>query len=168
MNNSYSASSSSPTKRLSSISSHLKPTSRMVAERDPITCHVLDTTTGRPGASISVTLSPLSSPSSNFTAKTNSDGRVANWTISNSSSSPNYDSAGKAITALIKDLGSQKQENVPSGSSLWKVRFETGEYYGVEKTFFPVVELTFLVKEGEHFHVPLLLGPYSFTTYRGS
>jgi len=56
----------------------------------------------------------------------------------------------------------------PVGSSIWKLQFDTGSYYGVAKTFFPVVELTFLVKEGEHFHVPLLLGPYSFTTYRGS
>jgi len=56
----------------------------------------------------------------------------------------------------------------PAGSSLWKLQFDTGGHYGFEHTFFPVVELTFLVKEGEHFHVPLLLGPYSFTTYRGS
>lgn len=56
----------------------------------------------------------------------------------------------------------------PKGSSTWKLKFDTGAYYGVDRTFFPTVELTFLVKEGEHFHVPLLLGPYSFTTYRGS
>lgn len=56
----------------------------------------------------------------------------------------------------------------PKDASMWKLRFDTGAYYGWEKTFFPFVELTFLVKPGEHFHVPLLLGPYSFTTYRGS
>jgi 5-hydroxyisourate hydrolase len=56
----------------------------------------------------------------------------------------------------------------PQGSSIWKLQFDTGAYYGAGNTFFPVVELSFLVKEGEHFHVPLLLGPYSYTTYRGS
>jgi 5-hydroxyisourate hydrolase len=56
----------------------------------------------------------------------------------------------------------------PIGSSVWKLEFSTAEYYGPEKCFFPVVGLTFLVKDGEHFHVPLLLGPYSYTTYRGS
>lgn len=60
------------------------------------------------------------------------------------------------------------QENCPAGSSLWKLEFNTGAYYGVDKVFFPLVELNFLVNEGQHFHVPLLLGPYSFTTYRGS
>ena len=134
-------------------------------QKDPITCHVLDTTTGRPGASIDVTLTPLLAPTLSFNAQTNSDGRVANWS---SSSNTATTTAGQQIASLIKQYGAEKHEGVPAGSSLWKVRFETGRYYGVEKTFFPVVDLTFLVKEGEHFHVPLLLGPYSFTTYRGS
>jgi 5-hydroxyisourate hydrolase len=51
---------------------------------------------------------------------------------------------------------------------IWSLRFQTGEYYGEGKTFWPEVELKFWVKEGEHYHVPLLLGPWSYTTYRGS
>lgn len=36
-------------------------------------------------------------------------------------------------------------------------------------SFYPFVEITFEVKEpGEHYHVPLLLSPYAFSTYRGS
>ena len=131
-----------------------------MAERDPITCHVLDTTTGRPGASISVELTCLSSPSQTFQGTTNSDGRITKWT------SP---VAQDTIQSLIESQGEGSQDrSVPAGSSSWKLKFQTGEYYGITKTFFPVVELTFLVKEGEHFHVPLLLGPHSFTTYRGS
>lgn len=56
----------------------------------------------------------------------------------------------------------------PVGASVWKLEFDTARYFGAEKCFFPAVTLSFLVKEGEHFHVPLLLGPYSYTTYRGS
>lgn len=49
---------------------------------------------------------------------------------------------------------------VPSG--IYKLRFFTGG-------FFPVVEIQFLVEDGEqHFHVPLLLSPFGYTTYRGS
>lgn len=70
---------------------------------------------------------------------------------------------------MIRQYGEQPAPmDCPTGSSAWKLEFDTGSYYGVGNTFFPKVDLTFLVKEGEHFHVPLLLGPYSFTTYRGS
>ena len=54
----------------------------------------------------------------------------------------------------------------------WSLKFETGAYYGEDNTFFPEVEVKFRVeaKEGKysHYHVPLLLGPWSYTTYRGS
>jgi 5-hydroxyisourate hydrolase len=47
--------------------------------RDAITCHVLDTTTGRPGPNITVKLSCTTNPDIVFTCKTNEDGRIANW-----------------------------------------------------------------------------------------
>ncbi|KAK3714450.1 hypothetical protein LTR37_007756, partial [Vermiconidia calcicola] len=56
-----------------------------MAERPYITCHVLDTTTGKPAPGISVGLkliSPDDAPTSLWTAVTNSDGRVADWTDS--------------------------------------------------------------------------------------
>ncbi|ESZ94078.1 hypothetical protein SBOR_5554 [Sclerotinia borealis F-4128] len=119
-----------------------------MAERDPITCHALDTTTGRPAAGINVTLSSDLDKSIVFRATTNTDGRIANWQHET-----------EKVSGIIKTL---------PGVSIWKLRFETGTYYGLENTFFPFVELNFSVKGGEHFHVPLLLGPYSYTTYRGS
>ncbi|KAA8569757.1 hypothetical protein MFRU_004g04500 [Monilinia fructicola] len=127
-----------------------------MAERDPITCHALDTTTGRPAAGINVELSLVSDETIVFKATTNSDGRIANW-------HHEKEKVGKLI-----ESGGKKKSELPLGSSVWKLRFETGAYYGLENTFFPFVELNFVVKEGEHFHVPLLLGPFSYTTYRGS
>jgi len=138
-----------------------------MAERDPITCHVLDTTTGRPAVNVLVELSCASFDSSTtFSSTTNVDGRISNWTPpSNSPSSKSRD----LIQNIIAECGSREGTGAcPEGSSIWKLAFNTGAYYGVDKTFFPIVELTFLVKKGEHFHVPLLLGPYSYTTYRGS
>jgi 5-hydroxyisourate hydrolase len=149
-----------PSFRLQALSSQLNTTNTLkMATKDPITCHVLDTTTGRPAAHVITTLTcisstsgvGLSSPSAPaFTAVTNSDGRIANWEA---------------------EFGTAKMEDVikgHEGKSIWQLRFNTGAYYGTDKTFWPFVELTFFVKEGEHFHVPLLLGPHSYTTYRGS
>jgi len=54
---------------------------------------------------------------------------------------------------------------------LYKVIFKTKEYFeGTgRKCFYPWVEITFEVSNpDEHYHIPLLISPYSFTTYRGS
>ena len=48
----------------------------------------------------------------------------------------------------------------------YRIRFQTGAY---QRGFFPVVEIQFTVDDGaQHYHVPLLLSPYSYSTYRGS
>ncbi|KAL3424301.1 transthyretin domain protein (hydroxyisourate hydrolase) [Phlyctema vagabunda] len=123
--------------------------------RDPITCHVLDTLTGRPAPRMIVTLSCLSHKSGAFCAVTNADGRVVNWEAESSG-----DGIAQSVEQVLRTTG--------AASSVWKLKFGTGAYYGEGKTFWPEVELTFYVKQGEHYHVPLLLGPYSYTTYRGS
>jgi 5-hydroxyisourate hydrolase len=51
-----------------------------------------------------------------------------------------------------------------------RLRFDTGAYYaakGVE-TFYPEVVVTFAVTDTRHYHVPLLLSPFAYSTYRGS
>ena len=53
----------------------------------------------------------------------------------------------------------------------YRLRFATGEYFAAAgtETFYPVVDLTFeVVDAGAHHHVPLLLSPFAFSTYRGS
>jgi len=157
--NSTSKQSSKRLQVLSSQLSHRIPTSYItkMAARDPITCHALDTTTGRPAANLSVQLSCLSNPSIIFNCTTNSDGRISNWKNDT-----------EKVSILIEKHCKEEKSGQPAGSSVWQLKFDTGSYYGLDKTFWPFVELTFLVKDGEHFHVPLLLGPYSYTTYRGS
>jgi len=131
----------------------------MASSRDPITCHVLDLTTGTPGVSIAVTLSLINPPSGifdvpSYSASTNADGRVNTWTSSSSVSLPD-------LSAQLAEQGTE--------TSVWSLKFQTGAYYGEGNTFFPEVEVRFFVKrKGGHYHVPLLLGPYSYTTYRGS
>lgn len=130
-------------------------------KKPPITCHVLDTTLGRPASSIPVTLTLHNPPSSltsplQYTATTNSDGRVTSWTPSSRFSSD-------ALDVIFKREGDQK----------YSLTFDTEAYFGDRgvKTFFPEVEVKFLIRadaKGEHYHVPVLLGPFGYTTYRGS
>jgi 5-hydroxyisourate hydrolase len=56
-------------------------------------------------------------------------------------------------------------------AATYRMRFDSGAYFtgrGVE-TFFPAVTVEFTLREpGEHHHVPLLLSPFGYSTYRGS
>jgi 5-hydroxyisourate hydrolase len=52
----------------------------------------------------------------------------------------------------------------------YRIRFETGAWFtdaGVE-AFYPEVAVSFTIDADEHFHVPLLLSPFGYSTYRGS
>ncbi|KAL4882823.1 hypothetical protein BJY04DRAFT_186134 [Aspergillus karnatakaensis] len=178
------------TDRLSQFQNHLLPTSSTTSpssespatptttpkmSRDPITCHVLNTLTGTPAANLPVTLTLLPSPSANtttqtptFTATTNADGRVANWLPVSTSASDSQPSVPDVLAALP----------APDSKTNWALSFQVGPWFeaqGVE-SFWPEVEVKFTVKgrgkEGEegwrHYHVPVLLGPWNYSTYRGS
>ncbi|KAL2268649.1 hypothetical protein VTJ83DRAFT_3495 [Remersonia thermophila] len=146
----------------------------MAEAKDRITCHVLDTTQGQPARNIRVKLelvsvaSPASSPSPSpsshqgpkvFESSTDDDGRIRVWLPYSSATS-----SGEVPLYTLEDvLGSL------AGESRWTLRFDTEGYFGgADKTFFPEVAVTFTVKQGERYHVPLLLAPYGYSTYRGS
>jgi 5-hydroxyisourate hydrolase len=108
-----------------------------------ITTHVLDTGSGRPAAGIAVALHHLDAGRwvRIATGATDADGRV-------------------------KNLG---PEQLPSGT--YRLEFDTGSYFAATNTeaFFPEVTLTFGVDEDQaHYHVPVLLSPFAYSTYRGS
>ncbi|KAL0634643.1 hypothetical protein Q9L58_006438 [Maublancomyces gigas] len=144
-----------PAERLLTIASHM---SIPAPKKPAVTCHVLDTSTGKPAPNIPCTLSrflrltdgtPSSSCFEVARAFTNADGRVAAWEM--------------------RQKGTAGRLDVEEGST-YKIRFDTWEHFGGE-TFFPYVEVVFTVKEageGAHYHIPLLLSPYSYSTYRGS
>ena len=110
----------------------------------PITTHVLDTARGRPAADVSVTLERRPDGGGDWTelghGRTGGDGRLA-------------------------ELGS------PDAPGSYRLRFETGAYFEAAGTpaFFPDVTVHFVVERpDEHHHVPLLLSPFGYSTYRGS
>jgi len=54
---------------------------------------------------------------------------------------------------------------------VYRITFRTGDYFAAlgVKTFYPRVEVVFEVTSAtEHYHVPLLLSPFAYSTYRGS
>ena len=53
---------------------------------------------------------------------------------------------------------------------IYKMRFETKLYFDQKgmATFYPYVEIVFDIQTGEHYHIPLLLSPFGYSTYRGS
>lgn len=112
--------------------------------KPPITTHVLDTSRGMPAAGIGVRLAIR---------------RDHDW----------FELAERTTDAdgRISDL-------LPPGKveeAVYRLSFDTGTWFdgrGIE-TFYPSVEVTFEVHdEDAHYHVPLLLNPYGYSTYRGS
>jgi 5-hydroxyisourate hydrolase len=103
-----------------------------------VTTHVLDTALGRPAAGVPVILE-------------GADGVVAQATT---------DADGR-----VGDLG---PDHLAAGT--YHLRFDTAAYAGSAgaATFFPEVVVTFAVDGDAHHHVPLLLSPFGYTTYRGS
>ncbi|RYC57509.1 hypothetical protein CHU98_g8708 [Xylaria longipes] len=130
----------------------------MAGEKDPITCHVLDTSVGRPAKGIRVKLEGGHAPLKTFESQTDDDGRIKTWLPYSSARE-----AGDVPTYALEDVLSEVDDK-----STWTLRFDTGSYFGDGDTFFPEVVVTFVVNKGQHYHVPLLLAPYSYTTYRGS
>ncbi|KAK5168193.1 uncharacterized protein LTR77_006762 [Saxophila tyrrhenica] len=132
---------------------------RNMAERPFITCHVLDTIIGKPGVGIECALEAIDYAAGatppTWKAMTNNDGRVAAW-----------DNLSGGLNEYIAERKSKLAEGE---HVVLRLRFFTGSYFGYDKTFYPEVAITFSVKkEEEHYHLPLLLGPWSYTTYRGS
>jgi 5-hydroxyisourate hydrolase len=112
----------------------------------PITTHVIDTARGKPGAAIPVVLE----------RKTHTVG----W---------------QAIAEGITDMDGRLNDLIdPSEAFLpghYRLIFETGPYFLLHNAegFFPQVTISFVVRDPtQHYHVPLLLSPFGYTTYRGS
>lgn len=109
-----------------------------------ITTHILDTTKGKPAAGVSIIL--YKSGSSAFTeiarGTTNADGRIPDL--------------------LAKDKTLEK--------GIYKMHFAVKPYFDKDNlaAFYPFVEIVFEVNSADHYHVPLLLNPFGYSTYRGS
>lgn len=107
-----------------------------------VTTHVLDTGLGQPAAGVPVRLVHVSPEGARVVGEsaTDTDGRVP-------------------------ELG---PDDLDPGT--YQLVFDTAAYAAAtgQRCFFPEVTLTFLVADASHHHVPLLLSPFAYSTYRGS
>jgi 5-hydroxyisourate hydrolase len=71
----------------------------------------------------------------------------------------------QGVTDRDGRVGSLGGELGPAG---YVLRFDTGAYWSSVSGFFPEVVIVFTVADDRHHHVPLLLSPYGYSTYRGS
>ena len=111
----------------------------------PITTHILDTARGCPAADVPVGLE-----------RQNQDG---SWCHIGEGQT-DEDGRNKALMAA----GTLER-------GIYRITFDTATYYGRlrESSFYPEVRICFSVDApDEHYHVPLLLSPYGYSTYRGS
>jgi 5-hydroxyisourate hydrolase len=80
------------------------------------------------------------------------------------------ESGGKEQRAVTDDDGRVKTFD-EVGAGTHTLTFDIGAHYAKlgQDTFYPHAQISFVVKDAaQHFHVPLLLSPFGFSTYRGS
>lgn len=109
-----------------------------------LTTHILDTCLGKPAEGIAVQLTQNNSGEWKIIANgvSNKDGR---------------------ITDLLSDTSILTP-------GVYRLQFDTGAYFKrlQTTTFYPSVSIEFEINDASHYHVPLLLNPYGYSTYRGS
>lgn len=106
-----------------------------------ISTHILDTNLGKPAAEVEVQLFHVITHELIATATTNQDGRVSDFGI----------------------------KGLSEGA--YQLEFEIESYFFSQhiKTFFPRVCIQFFIEDiNQHYHIPLLISPFAYSTYRGS
>ncbi len=114
-----------------------------------ITTHVLDTARGKPAAGIHVRL------------EIQTAGRDGDP----------WKELGQGVTDADGRLKTLLPSGAPLAEGIYRLTFETALYHRAnqEMTFYPEVKITFFVADGaQHYHVPLLLNPFGYSTYRGT
>lgn len=121
------------------------PAQKEVGKPAPITVHVLNTMTGKPATKLAVVLARKEKTGWKELAhgQTNESGRIASL------------------------LGPK----TPLIAGVYRITYDTGGYFSRQnvKTFYPEVQVTFEVVDPDaHYHLPLILSPHGYSTYRGS
>ena len=111
-----------------------------------ITTHILDTSRGRPAGGVRVVLEVHSADDE-------------------------WKEIGRGVTDADGRLKGLLPDGTPLDEATYRLTFDTEAYFSSQniESFYPQVTIVFSVRDrSEHYHVPLLLNPYGYSTYRGS
>jgi 5-hydroxyisourate hydrolase len=125
-----------------------------------VSTHILDTSVGRPARGVAVHLSARSGREAHWRAlggsATDADGRCKDLpALPEGTTHVRLDFAVEAYFQTPAKNQAEAQQDAPANRDSGAV-------------FFPEVAITFAVRPGEHYHVPLLLNPFGYSVYRGS
>ncbi|WP_312331712.1 hydroxyisourate hydrolase [Sphingobacterium sp.] len=110
-----------------------------------LSSHILDISKGSPASNVKVDLERLMPNKEWMTIaseRTDNNGRIGNF--------------------LVVGKGDNK--------GIYKLKFYTENYFISQKleTFYPFIEVIFEIKDDKHYHVPITVSPFGYSTYRGS
>ncbi len=111
-----------------------------------ITTHVLDTSRGQPASGVKVQLA--------------FEGAGQEWQV-----------VATGITNQDGRIGNLLPANAPVAIGIYRLTFDTRAYFQQHnvQSFYPYIPIVFAIQQtDQHYHVPLLLNPFGYTTYRGS
>ena len=111
-----------------------------------LSSHILDITKGQPAADVKISLS-----------QQNNSGE---WTTVDEK----FTDKNGRITDFLKEVDGVDQHGV------YKLTYFVEPYFerAGQSSFYPSIEVVFEIKDGNHYHVPITLSPYGYSTYRGN
>ena len=115
-------------------------------EKYQLSSHILDISQGKPAPNVKIALSKQD--------------ENQNWVLRDEKYTDN--------NGRIKDF--LKEESNENNNGVYKLTFYITPYFEKlkQKTFYPFIEVVFEIKDNQHYHIPITLSPYGYSTYRGN
>ena len=115
-------------------------------EKYQLSSHILDISQGKPAPNVKIALSKQD--------------KNQNWVLIDEKYTDN--------NGRIKDF--LKEESNKNNNGVYKLTFYITPYFEKlkQKTFYPFIEVVFEIKDTQHYHIPITLSPYGYSTYRGN
>ena len=115
-------------------------------EKYQLSSHILDISQGKPAPNVKIALSKQD--------------KNQNWVL--------IDEKYTDKNGRIKDF--LKEESNKNNNGVYKLTFYITPYFEKlkQKTFYPFIVVVFEIKDNQHYHIPITLSPYGYSTYRGN
>lgn len=110
-----------------------------------LSSHILDIGAGRPAPDVTISLSKQD--------------KNKNWVL-----------LEEKVTDKNGRIGSFLKQDGRDNTGIYKLTFRTSPYFQSQgrKSFYPFIEVVFELTDNEHYHVPITVSPFGYSTYRGN